>query len=57
MDKEDIADNLVRRWKTQVRHPFEVSIQLVQAIEEVYKQAFTDDDDPNIFDAQFAMNQ
>lgn len=45
MDKDDIADNLVRKWKFEVRGALEVSISLVRKIEEVYKMAFIDDDD------------
>jgi hypothetical protein len=29
MDREDIADNLVRKWKNEVRNALEVSILLV----------------------------
>ena len=36
MDREDIADNLVRRWNSEVRHPLEVSANLVQKIIEVF---------------------
>ena len=56
MDREDIADNLVRRWKSEVRNPLEASISLVEKIEEVYKLAFTDEDDYNVFNAQVALN-
>jgi spore cortex formation protein SpoVR/YcgB (stage V sporulation) len=37
MDREDIADNLLRRWKDVVRNALEVSINLVNLIEQVYK--------------------
>ena len=33
MDREDIADNMFRRWKDQVRGALEVSINLVGLIE------------------------
>ena len=36
MDREDIADNLVRRWNYEVRDPLEVSSNLVQKIIEVF---------------------
>lgn len=37
MDRDDIADNLVRKWKDEVHQPLEMSINLVHQIEEVYK--------------------
>ena len=39
MDREDIADNLLRRWKDIVRNALEVSVNLVKLIEQVYEQA------------------
>jgi hypothetical protein len=39
MDREDIADNMLRRWKDQVRNALEVSANLVKLIETVYEQA------------------
>ena len=36
MDREDIADNLVRRWNYEVHDPLEVSSNLVQKIIEVF---------------------
>lgn len=45
MDRDDIADNLVRRWKDEVREPLEVSVNLVKKIEEVYTLAMVEDDD------------
>ena len=33
MDREDIADNLLRRWKDIVRGALEVSVNLVKLIE------------------------
>lgn len=32
MDKEDIADNLVRKWKSEVRGALEVSVNLIAKI-------------------------
>jgi len=37
MDREDIADNLLRRWKEPVNGALEVSAQLVKLIETVYE--------------------
>ena len=37
MDREDIADNLLRRWKEPVHGALEVSAQLVKLIEAVYE--------------------
>ena len=36
MDRDDIADNLVRKWKEEVRGALSVSINLVNKMEEVY---------------------
>ena len=39
MDREDIADNMLRRWKDSVRGALEVSAQLVPLIEQLYEVA------------------
>ena len=39
MDRDDIADNLLRKWKDAIRGALEVSVGLVTAIEQVYNQA------------------
>ena len=39
MDREDIADNLMRRWRDSVRGALEVSANLVPMIEKVYEAA------------------
>jgi len=39
MDREDIADNMLRSWKDTVRGALEVSSNLVKLIEQVYEQA------------------
>ena len=39
MDREDLADNMLRRWKESVRGALEVSSELVKIIETVYQQA------------------
>ena len=44
MDREDIADNMLRRWKDQVRNALEVSANLVKLIEQVYEQAIVAQD-------------
>ena len=36
MDREDIADNMLRRWRESVRGALEVSSELVKIIETVY---------------------
>jgi len=35
-DSDNIADNLIRKWKQEPRDPLEVSHSLVNKIEEVY---------------------
>ena len=37
MDREDIADNMFRKWKDSVRGALEVSVGLVELIEQVYE--------------------
>jgi hypothetical protein len=37
MDRDDIADNMLRRWKDSVRGALEVSANLVPLIEQVYE--------------------
>jgi hypothetical protein len=37
MDRDDIADNLVRKWKEEVRGALSVSVNLVSKMEEVYE--------------------
>lgn len=44
MDRDDIADNLVRKWKGDVRPALDVSANLVAKIEEVYKKAIVEED-------------
>ena len=39
MDRDDIADNMLRRWKDSVRGALEVSAKLVPLIEQVYEAA------------------
>lgn len=52
MDREDIADNMFRRWKDQVRPALEVSCELVGLIEQVYEQAIVqaNDEDEDGYD-------
>lgn len=45
MDREDIADNLVRRWSSEVHDPLDVSSNLVMKIIEVFQEAVVTDED------------
>ena len=45
MDREDIADNMFRRWRESVRGALEVSVGLVEIIEQVYSSAIVQGDD------------
>jgi hypothetical protein len=45
MDREDIADNMLRRWRDSVRGALEVSANLVKIIESVYEAAIVQNDD------------
>lgn len=55
MDREDIADNLVRRWNSEVRDPLEVSSTLVNKIIEVFQEAVVSDDDGQRIDVEQAL--
>lgn len=44
MDRDDIADNMLRRWKDSVRGALEVSANLVPLIEQVYEIAILQND-------------
>lgn len=56
MDRDDIADNLVRKWKGEVRPALEVSVNLVSKIEEVYKKAIVEEDGQSQIDVEQALN-
>ncbi len=56
MDREDIADNLVRKWKSEVKGALEVSISLIPKIEEVYKTAIVEEDEQSQIDVEKALN-
>ena len=45
MDRDDIADNMLRRWKDSVRGALEVSSYLVPLIESVYEVAIVQNDE------------
>jgi hypothetical protein len=45
MDREDIADNMLRRWRDSVRGALEVSGNLVKMIESVYEAAIVQTDE------------
>lgn len=47
MDRDDIADNLVKRWNNPAGDANEVSENLVQLATEVYQQAVVEDDCDN----------
>jgi hypothetical protein len=56
MDREDIADNLVRKWKAEAKGALEVSISLIPKIEEVYKTAIVEEDEQSQIDVEKALN-
>ena len=45
MDRDDIADNLVKKWNNPPGDPLEVSINLVKLATEVYEQAIVEDNE------------
>lgn len=45
MDRDDIPDNMVRRWKQPVRRALEVSVGIVKKVEELYGLCVSQDDD------------
>ena len=63
MDRDDIADNLIKKWNEDVGDALEVSTNLVNLATEVYQQAIVEDDenegseeeDENVFDVEAAL--
>jgi hypothetical protein len=55
MDREDIADNLVRKWKTEAKGALEVSFNLVPKMEEVYNTAIVEEDGQSQIDIEKAL--
>lgn len=57
-DSDNIAANLIRKWKGECRDPLEVSHNLVNKIEEVYSCAIDDDDEDsgNVIDVDAALH-
>ena len=47
MDRDDQADNLIKRWSAPVKNALLVSVNLVKRIEDVYKEAMTDKGEDN----------
>ena len=45
MDRDDIADNLIKKWKGTPGDALEVSINLVNLATEVYQQAMVEDEE------------
>lgn len=45
MDREDIADNLVKRWKDEPRNALEVASNLISKIIAVFKEAIVEDEE------------
>ena len=56
MDRDDIADNLVRRWKDDVHDPLEMSINIVQKIKEVYRLSMDEENDKCIINVKLALH-
>jgi hypothetical protein len=45
MDRDDIADNQVKKWKDEPGDPIEVTMNLVSLIIDVYQKAIVFDDE------------
>jgi len=45
MDRDDIPDNMIRRWKGDVRDALEVSVSLVKKMDDIYAKSFVEIDD------------
>ena len=56
MDKDDIADNLVKKWSKAPGDALEVSINLVQLATDVYQQAIVEDSDDENDDGEEENN-
>lgn len=67
MDRDDIADNLLKKWKGPVGDALEISVNLVNLATEVYQQAMVEDEEEdeedeedeeeegNTIDVEFAL--
>lgn len=55
MDRDDVADNLTRKWKGEARNALLVSTQLVAKIGEVYQEAFIEEDGEKKIDVEQAL--
>lgn len=45
MDRTDIADNLVKKWRNKPGDPIEVSEKLITLISDVYRVAIVEDEE------------
>ena len=45
MDRDDIAENQVKKWKEEPGDPIEVTMNLVSLITDVYQKAIVEDDE------------
>lgn len=54
-DREDIPCNMVRLWKGDVDNAIDVSAELVKLIEEIYFEAFVEEEDANVIHAEDAL--
>lgn len=55
MDRDDVADNLTRKWKSEVRNALDVSTQLVHKVGEVYTEAWIEEDGDRKIDVEMAL--
>jgi hypothetical protein len=52
MDRDDVADNLTRKWKGEARNALDVSSKLVLKIGEVYSEAWIEEDGEKKIDVE-----
>lgn len=55
MDRDDVADNLTRKWKGEAKNALEVSAKLVAKIGEVYQEAWVEEDGDKKIDVELAL--
>ena len=55
MDRDDIPDNMLRKWKSPVRGALEVSVQIVKKVEELYAKVISQDDEGVQLNVQAAL--
>ena len=55
-DRDDIPSNMIIPWKNEIGNPIAISAELVKLIEEIFSEAFIEDEDQHILIAEQAIS-